>query len=129
MAALTPRALNQLHSFPEDSASSDQGDGGSSTSVPSSDHTSKTAFPLCDEPPRQFLTSDGKTIVCVHPSSSVDISNTRVSGVPHPSHPKMPSLTQNWKHQGFTNQNYWMVDFDDAVTVAISVAILGGKIN
>lgn len=41
--------------------------------------TPGTAFPLHGEAPRQFLTSDGETIVCIHPSSPVDISATKVS--------------------------------------------------
>ena len=42
-----------------------------------SDFSSRT---LQGESPRQFLTSDQETIVCVHPSSSVDISDTKVYG-------------------------------------------------
>ena len=51
----------------------------SSSNTSNSTLTSPSLFPLSDEPPRQFLTSDGETIVCVHPSSHVELKDTKVS--------------------------------------------------
>ena len=81
--ALTPKPLRQLHSSPCTTASSSSQETractGHGSSIPTADEATRMAFPLCGEPPRQFLTSDGETIVCVHPSSPADFSNTKVS--------------------------------------------------
>lgn len=73
--ALLQRALGQLSSLSSARVASRQ----LSSGTPVGQWSSKVTHPLQEEKPRQFLTSDKETIVCVHPIVPADISDTKVS--------------------------------------------------